>query len=111
MEILIPMLTAIVCFAVGSLIWFVAAVIAPDWLDWAHFAGFSMLWPLSLHCSIAIPALVLAVLALAADAIAFWRAKKSGGKTGKPLLRLWLTLLVALAGFAVGAIGEIIAGI
>ena len=109
MEILIPMLTAIACFSIGALTWFVAAVIDPDWLDWAHFAGFTMLWPLSLHCSIAIPALIMLTLAVAADAVAFRRAKRSGGKTWKQLLRLWLTPLVALAGFTVGALGAVIA--
>ena len=109
MEIVIFMLLAIACFSIGALTWFVAALIDPDWLDWAHFAVFSMLWPLSLHCSIAIPALVLTVLAVTADAVAYWRAKKSGVKTRKPLLRLWLTPLVALAGFTVGALGALIA--
>ena len=109
MEIVIFMLPAIACFAVGSLIWFVAAVIDPDWLDWAHFAGFSMLWPLSLHCSIAIPALLLLILAVIADAVSYRRAKRSGGKCRKELLRLWLTPLVALAGFAVGALCRLIA--
>lgn len=109
MELVIFMLLAIACFAVGALIWFVAAVIDPDWLDWAHFAGFSMLWPLSLHCSIAIIALVLLILAVVADAVAYRRAKQSGGKYRKQLLRLWLTPLIGFAGFAVGAICALIA--
>ena len=106
---MIFMLFLIVCFAIGSLIWFVAAIIDPDWLDWAHFAGFSMLWPLSLHCSIALLALVLLILAIIADAIAYRRAKRSGGKIRKQLLRLWLTPVVGLAGFGIGAIAALIA--
>ena len=105
----IILLLAIGCFVVGALFLFVNAVINPDWLDWAHFAGFSMLWPLSLHCSIAIPALVLTILAIVADIVSYQRAKRSGGKKLKQLLRLWLTPLVALAGFAIGALGGIIA--
>ena len=97
-----------VCFVIGALGWIITAVIAPDWLDWAEFAGFSMLWPLSLHCSIAIPALVFTALAFIADAVSYFRAKKSGGATSKPLRRLWLTPLVALLGLALGALVEII---
>ena len=105
----IILLLAIGCFVVGALILFVNAVINPDWLDWAHFAGFSMLWPLSLHCSIAIPALVLTILAIVADAVSYRRAKRSGEKARKQLLRLWLTPLVTLAGFAFGAVADFIA--
>ena len=97
-----------VCFVIGALSRFIDAVIAPDWVDWAEFAGFSMLWPLSLHCSIAIPAIVFATLAVTADAISYFRAKKSVGETGKPLRRLWLTPLVVLLGFALGALVEMI---
>lgn len=98
-----------VFFVVGALGRLVDAVIAPDWLDWAEFAGFSMLWPLSLHCSIAVPAIVFAVLAVAADAIFYFRAKRFGGETCKPLRRLWLTPTVVLLGFAVAALVEMIA--
>ena len=97
-----------VFFVVGALGRLVDAVIAPDWLDWAEFTGFSMLWPLSLHCSIAVPAIVFAVLAVAADAGFYFRAKRSGGETRKPLLRLWLTPTVALLGFVLGALVEMI---
>jgi len=97
-----------VCFVIGALGWLIDAVIAPDWLDWAEFAGFSMLWPLSLHCSIVIPAIVITILAVAADAVAYFRAKRSGGETRKPLLRLWLTPLVVLFGFALAALVEMI---
>ena len=97
-----------VCFVIGALGRLIDVVIAPDWLDWAEFAGFSMLWPLSLHCSIAIPALVFTALAFIADAISYFRAKKSGGETRKPLRRLWLTPLVALLGFALAALVEMI---
>ena len=97
-----------VCFVIGALGRLIDVVIAPDWLDWAEFAGFSMLWPLSLHCSIAVPAIVIAILAVTADAISYFRAKKSGGETGKPLRRLWLTPLVVLLGFALGALVEMI---
>ena len=104
----IILLLAIGCFVVGALILFVNAVINPDWLDWAHFAGFSMLWPLSLHCSIAIPALVFTLLAIVADVVLYRQAKRSGGKTRKQLLRLWLTPLIVLAGFDLGVLAEII---
>ena len=96
------------CFIVGLLTLLINAVIAPDWLDWAEFAGFSMLWPLSLHCSIAVPAIVLTILAVTADAVSYFRAKKSGGETRKPLLRLWLTPTVVLLGFALAALVEMI---
>ena len=97
-----------VCFVIGALSWLINALIAPGWLDWAEFAGFSMLWPLSLHCSIAVPALVLTILAVTADAVSYFRAKKSGGETRKPLLRLWLTPTVVLLGFALGTLVEMI---
>ncbi len=97
-----------VCFVIGALGWIITAVIAPDWLDWAEFAGFSMLWPLSLHCSVAVPAIVLTILAVTADAVAYFRARKSGGETRKPLLRLWLTPTVVLLGFALAALVEMI---
>ena len=105
------MLFLFACFGLGVLAFLICAVIAPDWLDWAYFAGFSMLWPLSLHCSVTIPALILLILAIVADAVAYRRAKRSGAKTWKPLLRLWLTSVVGFAGFAVGAIGALLAGI
>ena len=98
-----------VCFVIGALSRFVDAVIAPDWLDWAEFAGFSMLWPLSLHCSIAIPAIILTILAVTADTISYFRARKSVGETGKSLRRLWLTPLVVLLGFALAALVEMVA--
>ena len=97
-----------VCFVIGALGWLITALIAPDWPDWAEFAGFSMLWPLSLHCSIAVPAIVLTILAVTADAVSYFRAKKSGGETRKPLLRLWLTPTVVLLGFALAALVEMI---
>ena len=97
-----------VCFVIVALSRFIDAVIAPDWLDWAEFAGFSMLWPLSLHCSIALPAIVFAILAVTADAISYFRTKKSVGETGKPLRRLWLTPTVVLLGFALAALVEMI---
>ena len=97
-----------VCFVIGALSWLINALIAPDWLDWAEFACFSMLWPLSLHCSIAVPALVFTILAVTADAGFYFRAKRSGGETRKPLLRLWLTPTVALLGFVLGALVEMI---
>ena len=97
-----------VCFVIGALGWLITAVIAPDWLDWAEFAGFSMLWPLSLHCSIAVPAIVIAILAVTADTISYFRARKSGGETRKPLLRLWLTPTVVLLGLTLGALVEMI---
>jgi len=50
-----------------------------------------MLRSLRLHCSIAIPALILLILATVADAVAYRRAKRSGAEIGGPLLRLWLT--------------------
>ena len=98
-----------VCFVIGALGRLIDAVIAPDWLDWAEFAGFSMLWPLSLHSSIALQAIIIAILAVTSDAISYFRAKKSGGETRKPLLRLWLTPLVVLLGFALAALVEMIA--
>ena len=97
-----------VCFVIGVLSRFIDAIIAPDWVDWAEFAGFSMLWPLSLHCSIAIPAIVFAILAVTADAVSYFRARKSVEETGKPLRRLWLTPLVVLLGFALAALVEMI---
>ena len=97
-----------VCFVIGALGRLIDAVIAPDWLDWAEFAGFSMLWPLSLHCSVAVPAIVLTILAVTADAVSYFRARKSGGETRKPLLRLWLTPTVVLLGFALAALVEMI---
>ena len=95
-------------FIIGVLTLLINAVIAPDWLDWAEFAGFSMLWPLSLHCSIVIPAIVIAILAVTADTISYFRARKSGGETRKPLLRLWLTPTVVLLGLTLGALVEMI---
>jgi len=84
-------------FIVGLLTLLINAVIAPDWLDWAQFACFTMLLPLSLHCGTAIPTLfwIFTTLAIFADAVSFYRIRKSGGKTGKHLLRLWLTPTVA----------------
>ena len=90
-------------FIVGLLTLLINAVIAPDWLDWAQFACFSMLFPLSLHFDSAlVPTLLFwsfTALAVIADAIVFYRVRKRGGKTGKHLLRLWLTPTVVFIGF------------
>ena len=89
-------------FSIGILTLLVNAVIAPDWLDWAQFACFTMLFPLGLHCNAVIPITlfwIFTALAVIADAIVFYRVRKRGGKTGKHLLRLWLTPTVVFIGF------------
>ena len=89
-------------FIIGTLTLLVNAVIAPDWLDWAQFACFTMLWPLSLHCEGTMTLFwIFTALAVIADAIAFYRVRKRGGKTGKHLLRLWLTPTVAFMVFII----------
>ena len=101
------MMVALIFFF-GLLTLLINAVIAPDWLDWAQFACFSMLFPLSLHFDSAlVPTLLFwsfTALAVIADAIVFYRVRKRGGKTGKHLLRLWLTPTVA---FLVSIIAQI----
>ena len=102
MEIVIPMLTAIACFTVGVLIFLVCAAIAPDWLDWVQFACFTMLFPLSLHYEGTMTLFwIFTALAVIADAVSFYRVRKRGGKTGKHLLRLWLTPTVAFMVFII----------
>ena len=91
-------------FIIGILTLLINAVIAPDWLDWAQFACFTMLFPLGLHCNAAIPITlfwIFTALAVIADAIVFFRVKKGGGKTEKHLLRLWLTPTVAFMVFII----------
>ncbi len=89
-------------FIIGTLTLLVNAVIAPDWLDWAQFACFTMLWPLSLHCEGTMTLFwIFTALAVIADAIVFYRVRKRGGKTGKHLLRLWLTPRVAFLVFII----------
>ena len=89
-------------FIIGTLTLLVNAVIAPDWLDWAQFACFTMLWPLSLHCEGTMTLFwIFTALAVIADAIVFYRGRKRGGKTGKHLLRLWLTPMVAFLVFII----------
>ena len=89
-------------FIVGLLTLLINAVIAPDWLDWAQFACFTMLFPLSLHYEGTMTLFWLfTALAVIADAISFYRVRKSGGKTGKHLLRLWLTPTVAFMVFII----------
>ena len=97
------MMVALIFFF-GLLTLLINAVIAPDWLDWVQFACFTMLFPLGLHCNAAILITlfwIFTALAVIADAIVFYRVRKSGGKTGKHLLRLWLTPLVALMVFII----------
>ena len=89
-------------FIIGTLTLLVNAVIAPDWLDWAQFACFTMLWPLSLLCEGTMTLFwIFTALAVIADAIVFYRVRKRGGKTGKHLLRLWLTPMVAFLVFII----------
>ena len=99
-------------FIIGILTLLINAVIAPDWLDWAQFACCSMLFPLSLHFDTAmIPILLFwsfTALSVIADAIVFYRVRKNGGKTGKHLLRLWLTPTVAFLFFIICSIEEVI---
>lgn len=95
------------CFIVGLLTLLINAVIAPDWLDWAQFACFTMLFPLGLHCNAVIPITlfwIFTALAVITDAIVYYRVRKRGGKTGKHLLRLWLTPTVALMVFIIAQI-------
>ena len=94
-------------FVVGLLTLLINAVIAPVWLDWVQFACFTMLFPLGLHCNAVIPITlfwIFTALAVIADAIVFYRVRKSGGKTGKHLLRLWLTPTVAFLVFIIAQI-------
>lgn len=94
-------------FIVGLLTLLINAVIAPDWLDWAQFACFTMLFPLGLHCNAVIPITlfwIFTALAVITDAIVYYRVRKRGGKTGKHLLRLWLTPTVALMVFIIAQI-------
>ena len=96
------MMVALIFFGLLTLL--INAVIAPDWLDWVQFACFTMLFPLGLHCNAAIPITlfwVFTALTVIADAIVFYRVRKSGGKTGKHLLRLWLTPTVAFMVFII----------
>ena len=89
-------------FIIGTLTLLVNAVIAPDWLDWAQFACFSMLFPLSLHYEGTMTLFwSFTALSVIADAIVFYRVRKNGGKTGKHLLRLWLTPTVAFMVFII----------
>ena len=89
-------------FIIGTLTLLVNAVIAPDWLDWVQFACFTMLFPLSLHYEGTMTLFwIFTALAVIADAIVFYRVKKSSGKTGKHLLRLWLTPTVAFMVFII----------
>ena len=91
-------------FIIGVLTLLINAVIAPDWLDWAQFACFTMLFPLGLHCNAVIPITlfwIFTALAVIADAVSFYRVRKRGGKTGKHLLRLWLTPTVAFMVFII----------
>ncbi len=95
------------CFIVGLLTLLINAVIAPDWLDWAQFACFTMLFPLGLHCNAVIPITlfwIFTALAVITDTIVYYRVRKRGGKTGKHLLRLWLTPTVALMVFIIAQI-------
>ena len=89
-------------FIIGILTLLVNAVIAPDWLDWAQFACFTMLFPLSLHYEGTMTLFwIFSALAVIADAVSFYLVKKRGGKTGKHLLRLWLTPTVAFMVFII----------
>ena len=92
-------------FIIGVLTLLINAVIAPDWLDWAQFACFTMLFPLSLYCGWTMTLFwIFTALAVIADAVSFYLVKKRGGKTGKHLLRLWLTPTVALMVFIIAQI-------
>ena len=92
-------------FIIGILTLLINAVIAPDWLDWMQFACFTMLFPLSLHCAGTMTLFwIFTALAVIADAIVFYRVRKRGGKTGKHLLRLWLTPTVAFLVFIIAQI-------
>ena len=94
-------------FIIGILTLLINAVIAPDWLDWVQFACFTMLFPLSLHCGGTLTLFwIFTALAVIADAIAFYLdlVKRRGGKTGKHLLRLWLTPTVAFMIFIIAQI-------
>ena len=94
-------------FIIGILTLLINAVIAPDWLDWVQFACFTMLFPLGLHCNVVIPITlfwIFTALAVIADALSFYLVKKRGGKTGKHLLRLWLTPTVAFLVFIIAQI-------
>jgi len=95
-------------FIIGVLTLLINAVIAPDWLDWMQFACFTMLFPLSLHYGGTMTLFwIFTALAVITDAIVFYRVKKSGGKTGKHLLRLWLTPTVAFMIFIIVQITSI----
>ena len=89
-------------FIIGVLTLLINAVIAPDWLDWVQFACFTMLFPLSLHYEGTMTLFwIFSALAVIADAVSFYLVKKRGGKTGKHLLRLWLTPTVAFMVFII----------
>ena len=100
----LPVLMLGLFFIIGVVTLLINAVIAPDWLDWVQFACFTMLFPLGLHCNVVIPFWIFTALAVIADAIVFYRVRKSGGKTGKHLLRLWLTPTVAFMVFIIAQI-------
>ena len=92
-------------FIIGILTLLINAVIAPDWLDWVQFACFTMLFPLSLHYGGTMTLFwIFTALAVITDAIVYYRVRKRGGKTGKHLLRLWLTPTVALMVFIIAQI-------
>ena len=98
------MMVALIFFF-GLLTLLINAVIAPDWLDWVQFACFTMLFPLSLHCGGTLTLFwIFTALAVIADAVSFYLVKKRGGKTGKHLLRLWLTPTVAFMIFIIAQI-------
>ena len=101
----LPVLMLGLFFIIGVVTLLVNAVIAPDWLDWAQFACFTMLFPLSLHCGGTLTLFwIFTALAVIADAVSFYLVKKRGGKTGKHLLRLWLTPTVAFMVFIIAQI-------